>query len=273
MGLGVSGALPGAALLLPMAALIGLIFGSFLSALTWRLPRDGSVTEGRSRCTACDHPLGPRDLVPLLSWLLARGRCRHCGAAVSLRYPLIEAACVGLCTAVAWRAGALGWDLPTTALTLALAIILLGSAVVDLEHGLLPDALTLAAAPPALALGWLSGAASAGALESLGLTLAGGLAGGGGAWLLRVGFRRLTGRHGLGLGDVKLMAVAGLLLGPADWPVFLLVAGLGGVVFGLVWRGLKRGPTFPFGPMLILALLVMVLFPGLGPAALGLPGT
>lgn len=268
MGLGVTPtALPPPAILLPVAAGLGLILGSFVSALTWRLPRGLSVARGRSTCPSCDHPLTARDLVPLLSWLAARGRCRHCGATVSARYPLIEAACALLFLLVAARAPALGWTLPALAAGLALMGTLLALAVVDLEHGLLLDGLNVAAAVPALALRWLDGGA-----EGLGLALVGALIGGGGAWLLRTGFRLTTGRDGLGLGDVKFLAVAGLLVVPLDWPVFLFLAGLAGVVLGLAWRAAGRGPVFPFGPALILALVVVVLVPNLGAALFGGPG-
>jgi leader peptidase (prepilin peptidase)/N-methyltransferase len=251
-------ALPPPSVLVPGAAGLGLILGSFLSALTWRLPRGDSVAKGRSACPACRHPLAPRDLVPVASWLLAGGRCRYCGAAVSPRYPLIETACAITCAVVAWRAAPLGWGMAEATAGLALAWCLLALAVVDLEHGLLPDRLTVLAAVPALALrGLETGAAG------LATGIVGGLVGVAGAWLLRAGFHRLTGREGLGLGDVKVLFVAGVLLTPGQWPPFLLLAGLGGVGMGLLWRGLGRGAAFPFGPALLLALAAEVLFPGL----------
>lgn len=256
--------LPPPALLVPLAGILGLVFGSFLSALTWRLPRGDSVARGRSACPACGRRLTARDLVPVLSWLAARGRCRSCGARVSLRYPLIELAAAALLAAVAWRAGALGWSGAALVVAGILALILLALAVVDLEHGLLPDVLTLAAIPPALALrGLLDGP------DGLLLAGLGAIAGGGGAWLLRAGFRAVTGRDGLGLGDVKVLAVAGLLLPPLAWPLYLLLAGVLGVVLGLGWRATGRGAVFPFGPALIAALLVVVLWPALPAAVLG----
>ncbi|MGC2854822.1 prepilin peptidase [Novispirillum sp. DQ9] len=239
-------------LVLALAALLGLVAGSFLSALTWRLPRGGSVARGRSACVRCGEPLRARDLVPVLSWLAARGRCRACGGAISPRYPLIEGATAALFAAIALRAAT-----PEAAIALAaLGAVLMALAVVDLEHGLLPDVLNLAAVAPALAVRWLSdGDVVAGVV--------GGIAAGLAAWGLKAGFRAATGRDGLGWGDVKFLAVAGILLRPWEWPPFLLLAGGLGVALGLAWRAAGRGAEFPFGPALIAALLALLLVPDL----------
>lgn len=242
-------ALPTTALVL-IAAGGGVIAGSFLSALTWRLPRGESVATGRSRCVSCGHPLGPTDLFPVLSWLAHRGRCRYCHTAISARYPLIELSTAGLFVLSALTAP----TLPVAATMALLLAVFLALAVVDLEHGLLPDVLTLSAVPLAVTLVWLTGGASA-----LGPAIAGAAVAGFLALGLKLGFKRLTGRDGLGLGDVKFLAVAGLLLPLAAWPVFLFASGVIGIALGLVWRGLGRGPEFPFGPALILALSALVL--------------
>jgi len=250
MGVGVDPLALGA-----VVVVLGLVFGSFLSALTWRLPRAESVAAGRSRCPACGTVLGVRDLVPVISWLAARGRCRHCGAGVPVRYPLIEGGTALLFGLAAWRADGLA-DL---GVLLALATILLALAVIDLEHGLLPNVLNLAAVPPALAWRWLETGSpgvlwgAAGAAAAIAVALA-----------LKYGFLAVTGRDGLGLGDVKFLGVAGLILVPAAWPPFLLLAGGGGIVFGVVWRLLGRGDAFPFGPALIAALWAVVMVPDLG---------
>lgn len=240
---------------LALVAGLGLIVGSFLSALTWRLPRGSSVAYGRSACPVCGTSLGPRDLVPVLSWLSTRGRCRHCSAGISPRYPLIEAATALLFVLIALRAPS-----PEAAVALAaLGAVLIALAVVDLEHGLLPDVLNMAAVPPALAVAWLD-------TGTVLPAVIGGAVAGLAAWILKAGFRAATGRDGLGWGDVKFAAVAGLVLHPWQWPVFLILAGTGGVVLGVVWRGMvgredERGAEFPFGPALIGALLAVLLFP------------
>lgn len=241
------------AVVLALAGVLGLVTGSFLSALTWRLPRGDSVARGRSACVRCGRSLTVRDLVPVLSWLAARGRCRSCGGAISARYPLIEAATAALFVAVALRAPSLEQALALA----ALGAVLVALAVVDLEHGLLPDVLNAAAVPPALAVRWLGdGDIVAG--------IVGGCAAGLLAWGLKAGFRAVTGRDGLGWGDVKFLVVVGILLRPWEWPLFLLLAGGLGVALGLAWRAMGRGAEFPFGPALIAALLVVLLVPEAG---------
>src|SRR5260221_6476 len=119
--------------------LIGVVFGSAVTALSWRLPRGASWASGRSRCPACNHPLGPLDLVPVLSWVLARGRCRYCRAQVSARYPLIELAC-GAWALLAWLHLGL---VPELAPVLLWGWMLVALLVIDLDFKLLPDVLTL----------------------------------------------------------------------------------------------------------------------------------
>ncbi|WP_185961468.1 A24 family peptidase [Telmatospirillum sp. J64-1] len=232
------------------AAAFGLLGGSFVSAWSYRLPRGQSIAAGRSACPACGHELGALDLVPLFSWLVNRGRCRHCKAPVSLRYPLIETV-----TAAAVVLAALAAAGPVEAVLLGLVVTLLVAlAVVDIEFGLLPDMLHLALLPPALAWRWLLDGTPWWGLAGAAGGLAFGLA-------LHHGFRLVTGRDGLGLGDVKFLGVAGLLLLPWQWGIFPLLAGLFGIATGLAWRALGRGAEFPFGPALIAALALCLLWP------------
>jgi leader peptidase (prepilin peptidase)/N-methyltransferase len=202
---------------------------------------------GRSRCPACRTPLRAADLVPLLSWLRLRGRCRYCGAALGAWYPLVElaAAAIGalslalLPAPTAWLAALLGWWL------LALATI-------DLVAWVLPDILTLPLIVAGLLLaawgGPLSGLASPGS-SALGATF-GYLALAG----IGLAYRRLRGREGLGLGDAKLLAAAGAWLGIERLPVVLLAAALLGLALALLQhRELKAETALPFGPALALA--------------------
>ena len=234
------------------ALLFGLVFGSFVTAASYRLPRGVSVVSGRSACPACGHGLTARDLVPLVSWLAARGRCRHCGAPVSWRYPLIELA-TGALFVLAWARA----DDPLQAVVLAgLVVGLMIMTVADLECGIIPDAVHVGLAPLALAWHWLGDWAP--------MDMAGGAVLGAGLGLgLRLGFRRIRGYDGLGLGDVKFLAVAGLWLGLGGLAPFLVLAGAAGLGLGLGWRLSGRGRVFPFGPALALALLAGVLFPGM----------
>jgi len=228
-----------------LAAFLGLLFGSLASALSYRLPRALPVFADRSRCTACGAALRPWDLVPLLSWALSRGRCRHCGAPVSWRYPTIELV-TALLFAAAWFIGE--GSLPLTAILAAAGFALVVIVVADLEEQIIPDAMVLVLLAAGLGWRWLAGGwtdallgAAAGLLLSLGLR-----------WV----FLRWRGVDALGLGDVKFLGVAGIYLGVTDLAHYLVLAGLCGIVFGLAWRRVGRGEAFPFGPALCAALAV-----------------
>ena len=234
------------------AALLGLIFGSLASALSYRLPRGLPIAADRSRCSSCSATLGARDLVPLLSWVVNRGHCRHCGAPVSWRYPVIEAV-TALIFIGAWIAG--GGD-PLRAVLLALTGFgLVVVTVADLEERIIPDAMLLFLLPVALA--WRYGTdrdwidAGLGAVFGLAVSLG-----------LRWAFRRFRGKDALGLGDVKFLGIAGIYLGLQEFGRYLVIAGLAGILLGLIWRGAGKGAVFPFGPALCVALAGFLLGSG-----------
>ena len=208
-----------------VVAVVGLALGSLASLLAYRLPRGLPVGRTRSRCPACGTTLTPRDLVPLVSWLAARGRCRHCGTATGWRYPAIEAA-TALPALAAW---ALLGARPEAVCLAVLAAAAAGLAWRALTGGT-----------------WAEAALSAGLLAGLGLGLR--------AW-----FTRRRGVEALGLGDVKLMAVAGLWLPLAAVPAFLVLAGTVGTLMGLAWQRRHGARQFPFGPALAFGLYATVL--------------
>ena len=142
---------PGFRLLVGAAGLFGAIMGSAVTALAWRIPRGQSWVHGRSGCTSCGHALEPRDLIPIVSWLLARGRCRHCTATVSWRYPVTELVCALWAALLLTRTG-VTWSYPLLAVWGFLLVALLW---VDLDFQLLPDVLTLPGTLIASALGAL----------------------------------------------------------------------------------------------------------------------
>jgi leader peptidase (prepilin peptidase)/N-methyltransferase len=230
------------------AGVFGAVMGSFLNVVAFRLPRRESLVSPRSRCPACGAPVRPYDNVPVLSWLLLRGHCRDCAAPISPRYPLVEAATALLC------AGAvLTHESPSAiALAVALVLLLVPAALIDLEYRIIPNRLTAAGALLALALGTaLDPAGEPGRL------LAG--AGAGGFLLLAA----LAYPGGMGMGDVKLAAVMGLFLGAAVVPA-LLIALLAGVLAGAAIaarRGARaaRKTAVPFGPFLALGGIAAVL--------------
>jgi leader peptidase (prepilin peptidase) / N-methyltransferase len=227
-------------------AVLGAALGSFATALAARaVERPGSIITGRSACPACGATLTARDLVPIASWLASRGRCRHCGAPVSPAYPATELACAAYALAIYAMHGAT----PEAAFLLAAAPLLAALVLVDLRTYLLPDVLTL----PLLALGL----AAHPALEHLAAAaLYAAL-----PWAVGWATSRVLKKDALGLGDVKFCAAAGAWLGLGPLPWFFVLAGAAGVALGLAWRAAGRGAAFPFGPALIAALAVLLLYP------------
>ncbi len=220
--------------------------GSFLGVLVDRLPRGEDVLTAPSRCRSCGTRLGPLQLVPLLSYVWQRGRCRACGAALPGWLWLIEIAATGL-AGLAVLQGGDAWQVWCAA---AVLWVLLALGVCDLLWFRLPDALT--AALVALCLG--AALANGVFLHALG----GALIGAGAFLALRIAYHALRGREGLGLGDVKLMAGLGALTGPHDLPLLVLIAAvgaLGAAVFA--GRGLRRDLALPFGTALTVAGGVM----------------
>jgi leader peptidase (prepilin peptidase) / N-methyltransferase len=255
--------------------LLGLVMGSAVTALAWRVPRGESWVHGRSRCPGCGHVLGVLDLVPVLSWAVNLGRCRHCRASVSARYPLTEVAC-GLWALAAWRVTGLVPAFPLMALWGFLLVALFW---IDLDFQLLPDVLTY----PGMAIGLGAALLGAGAghlslllmiAPGLGTSLppAAGLAleallgmavGAGLLWLVRDFYFRVRKVEGMGLGDVKLAAMFGAVLG-APLAVFsIFLAALAGTVVSIVLmaRGKADGKTaLPFGTFLAPAAMVSFLW-------------
>lgn len=232
-----------------VAALGGLILGSFLNVVAYRLPRGGSLVTPSSRCPHCDHPVRARDNVPVVSWLALRGRCRDCGGPIAVRYALVEAATAVLFVAIA---AVRHDDAAGLVLGLVLVAFLVPLVLIDLDVRLLPNAITLPAAVAAIALGTVLD--PSGEVERL---LAGAAAGG--FFLLAA----LAYPRGMGIGDVKLAAVLGLFLGRAV-AAALLVALVAGVLVGaaiIARKGIAEGRKtgVPFGPFLALGGLVALL--------------
>lgn len=216
--------------------------GSFLAMLVDRLPRGEDVVTAPSRCRSCQIRLSARDLVPLLSFAMARGRCRACAAPLPGWLVLMELAALGLAGLALLRGGDL-WQVWTAA---GMLWLLLALGVCDLLWFRLPDALTAALAALCFGAALASGQGM--------VALAGGLLGAGSFLALRVGYHALRGREGLGLGDVKLMFGLGALTGPAQLPLLVLIAALGALVATLaLHRDLRGDLALPFGAALTAA--------------------
>lgn len=240
------------AIRLILVALLGLIMGSAVSALSWRLPRRRSWVQGRSACPKCNSPLGARDLIPLLSFVLSRGRCRHCGAVIAWRYPVTELACAAWALLVYRH---VGWSpaLPWLGLWGFLLIALFW---IDLDFQLLPDALTF---PGTLIAVAASLTLPGGARHAL----LGMVAGSGMLWLLAWAYLRARKVEGMGGGDIKLAAMFGAVLGWKLTLLTLFLAALCGSLWGawLVSRGQGSGKTaLPFGTLLAPAAMIAFLW-------------
>jgi leader peptidase (prepilin peptidase)/N-methyltransferase len=229
------------------AGVLGAIFGSFLNVVAYRLPRHESLVTPASRCPTCEAPVKPYDNIPIVSWLLLRGRCRSCAAAISPRYPLVEALTAALCVAaVLTHESAVD-----IAMSVVVILLVIPAALIDLEYRIIPNRLNALGAVLALVIGLALD--PGGEPERL---IAAAAAGG----FLLVAALAYPG--GMGMGDVKLAAVLGLLLGRAVAPA-VLVALLTGVLFG-VFVIARKGPragrktAVAFGPFLALGALVAV---------------
>lgn len=246
------------------SALLGACVGSFLNVVAWRLPRDESVVRPRSHCPHCGSSLTWFENIPLLSWLIQRGRCRHCGVGVSPRYPAVELLCAGLFVAAAAAAPAIsaaGSSLPGAPPLLVLIggwlliALLLPMVLIDLDQLWLPEPLcrwgvVLGLVISAIA-GFSQGEAAGRALLLWHLLAASaGLLGFEATSALA---QKLLGQPALGLGDAKLAALLGAWLGLTGLGISVVLAVFGGALFGLlglVSGRLKRGQPFPFGPFL-----------------------
>jgi leader peptidase (prepilin peptidase)/N-methyltransferase len=242
-------------LLIPFSALFGLAIGSFLNVVIWRVPRGESVASPPSACPSCGHEIRSRDNVPVLSWLLLRGKCRDCGEPISLRYPLVEAFTGVMFVVMAFRFG------PHLILLtyLYLAAIGVALALIDIDVKRLPDVITLPSYAVVAAL----------------LTLAAGVSG---DWsdLLRAGLGAaalfafyfvlwFVYPSGMGFGDVKLSGVLGACLGWLSWAAVavgaftgFLYGGLFGIGVILLARG-GRKTKVPFGPFMLAGALTGIL--------------
>jgi leader peptidase (prepilin peptidase)/N-methyltransferase len=232
-----------------LAAIFGAIVGSFLNVVAYRLPRKESLLHPGSRCPQCETPIKPYDNVPILGWLWLRGRCRACGAPISWHYPAVEATAALLCALCVVKFGADSdvW------LPLVFVLLLIPITLIDLEFTIIPNSLTLIGAVAAIVL------TAAFNSDHLVAHLIAGAAAGGFFLIAAIVYPA-----GMGMGDVKLAGVMGLVLGRAVVPAIFAALLLGTVVgAGVMARygvreGRKKG--IPFGPWLGAGSLVGLFF-------------
>lgn len=259
------------------ALLWGGLWGSFLNVVVYRVPAGLSVVHPRSRCPHCLTPITWWQNIPVLSWLLLRGQCFKCKAPISLRYPAVEAVAAALSLAVVlpWLPALMDAEFQNWRLWLVIAgeqafvFTWLAIALIDADTFLIPDVMSLPMPLAGLSLAALVGAERGVSWQQ---AAAGALVAGGGLWLVQWGYGRLTGREGLGFGDVKLLAGMGALLGIQAIPAVILAGALQGLLFALGYAALSRGKALeerglqslrhlavPFGPFLVLAAVQWLL--------------
>ena len=257
--------------------LLGLLVGSFLNVVILRLPRmleadwkaeardlldlpaeaqlgkKISLTHPPSCCPGCAAAIRPWQNIPLISWLLLRGRCANCKTGISIQYPLVELASAALSAVCVWR---FGWS-PQLAAALVFTWTLIALTVIDLRDTLLPDDLTLPLMWIGLALSTL------GVFVGMSASIWGAIAGYLSLWSIYHLFRIITGKHGMGYGDFKLMAALGAWFGAAALPLMLLLSSLVGATVGvglIVFRKHDRNLPIPFGPYLAGAGWLMLIW-------------
>jgi len=231
-----------------LAALFGLVVGSFLNVCIHRLPLGLSLVHPPSRCGSCGAPVRWRDNIPIVSWLLLRGRCRACGVPISIVYPIVE-----LATAVVFVLAYLQYGLTVllgVRLLFACAMIVLF--VIDLQHRLLPNVVTVPGVVVGLAAsfflppGWFDSAIGV-------------LVGGGVLFAIAEAYYRIRHEEGMGMGDVKMLAMIGAFLGWKLAIVTLVVASFAGSIIGLGMMAIKNESmkyALPFGTFLAVGAIV-----------------
>lgn len=240
-------------MILTFLIVLGLLIGSFLNVCIYRLPKEESIVMPPSHCGSCNTQLKPLDLIPVLSWLFLRGKCRYCGAEISVRYALVELLTGALFGFLGWYYGLtveLGFMLVFTSIFVVIFFI-------DLDHSIIPDELVIAGFTTSagyLAWGWMSGSFSIDFLDhGLGFLIGGGL------YL----FLAIVTKGGMGGGDIKLMAMLGFWLGTSGVLWIVLLSSNIGAVISLILMALKiksRKDYIPFGPFIVIAAMLVMLY-------------
>jgi leader peptidase (prepilin peptidase)/N-methyltransferase len=236
-----------------LAFVFGAIIGSFLNVCIFRLPAGESIVSPPSRCPACGTPVRRRDNIPILGYALLRGRCRACQHAISLRYPAVEVLTGFMFVLLLVREGAV----PMLAVSASFVAALIVISFIDVDHQIIPDVISL----PGIVVGLLLSAFGYG--PALIDSAVGILLGGGVLYAVAIGYHALTGREGMGGGDIKLLAMIGAFLGWQNVLVTLMLGSLSGALVGIgliLVRGDDSKVPIPFGPFLAAAAVCALFF-------------
>jgi leader peptidase (prepilin peptidase)/N-methyltransferase len=236
------------------AFVLGAVVGSFLNVVIYRVPRRLSIVKPRSACPSCATPIAWFDNLPVLSWLVLRGRCRSCRGAIAIRYPLVEAAAGAL---AAFGVGLYGLS-PVSVEVVIFGWVSLALALIDLEHQILPDVMTYPAIVFGLVFSWFGG------FTSFADSVAGAVVGAALPTAVILLYRWLRGIDGMGWGDVKYLAAIGAVVGLQGCLMVLVVAAVLGALVGgfLILIGRGSGKTaLPFGTFLAVAVILWLYLP------------
>ncbi len=231
-----------------MSLVFGSIFGSFITATSYRLPRNESMWT-RSHCPICNKKLKARSLIPIFSWLLQGGKCLNCGTKISLRYPLTE-----IITAILFLSSYLkfGYNFNTILVDVFIVICMI-MIITDLETYTIPDSTQLALLFTSLIFIFYNNfdplySVFSAIIYFLLIFICG----------LIVEYWKK--KDAIGGGDIKLITICGLVLGISLLPLFFLFSGLFGLIFGLIWKIIKKNEYFPFGPALVASFLFLIFY-------------
>lgn len=230
-------------------ATLGLIFGSFITMASHRIPSNLSMF-GRSKCTSCGHKLGIMDLIPIVSMFMLKGKCRYCDAKVSIRY-----ICIELLTGVVFALNALiiGNAYQMLMVIHMMAVLLILILVIDFETFYIPDGTLLFLGAVGVLYSFLSHVEL---LNMIFMPIINALIAFLISWMVKI----MVKKESMGSGDIKLFLIAGLFLTPANLAVFYLMTGLFGIMIGVYWKERKIGIYFPFGPAICISLYWCALF-------------
>ncbi len=240
---------------------VGLIFGSFASALIARIPDNTIVfnLNARSSCPSCKHILSTRDLMPVLSWIITKGRCRYCQIKISAFYPLLEISAAFLSISIFLFFTPLIWA--ERLMFLVSVPFIMSLFIIDFRLKILPNILTLIIA----GLGGMRIVLQIVHAPENSISIVGNYIGGAFlfaalSYILSLVMTKTLKRQAMGMGDVKFFAVAGLWLGVAQLSSFYILSGILGVLIGAIWQRIRGEAVFPFGPALIISFFILMFF-------------
>ncbi|MCL5277503.1 MAG: prepilin peptidase [Deltaproteobacteria bacterium] len=233
--------------------IFGLVIGSFLNVVIYRLPRHQSLVYPPSHCPSCDRRIKPYDNIPLLSYVFLLGRCRYCRGRISPRYPLVELLAGTIAALLSIRYGP-GTD---AAILFILSSALIAITFIDIDHGIIPNVLSY----PGIVLGFLSSFLLH--LNSPAGSLSGMLVGGGILLTVAYVYKKIAGVEGMGMGDVKLMVMLGAFLGWQASIFIIIVSSLLGSIAGvglMIFAGKTRKYAIPYGPFISASAIVYLFY-------------